>query len=233
MNEDTKFSRRESLLAAGGLIAAALIPEAAAAGRVGAGGGRVRCDLVRADAGADGGPVLRAGREGAPQHHRGQAGHAARPSTDSRRRLDVQADQERGRRHLARGRARRLLGRSRRQSRHELHARHPEDGQRRACALPIGLSRLVSGPRRAHPREGASRRHRRAHGSVLLQGRADRRGVQAVAVQLAGEPGHAERRRLDLPERRQPLDAEGDEARHRIPRRDHHGRPPRLTRGGD
>jgi protocatechuate 3,4-dioxygenase beta subunit len=51
MNEDTKISRRDSLLAAGGLIAAALIPEAASAAGSGSGpaavaSGAISCVLT-------------------------------------------------------------------------------------------------------------------------------------------------------------------------------------------
>ncbi len=51
MNEDTRFSRRDSLLAAGGLIAAALIPEAASAAGSGSGpaavaSGAISCVLT-------------------------------------------------------------------------------------------------------------------------------------------------------------------------------------------
>ena len=47
----------------------------------------------------------------------------------------------------------------------------------------------------------------------------------ALAVQLAAGPGHAKRQRHDLPQRRQPLDAEAPQGRDGRIRVDHHGRP--------
>ena len=55
----------------------------------------------------------------------------------------------------------------------------PEDGRERARRLHDDLSRLVPGPRRAHPRQGARRRQRRAHRPALLQRRAHGRRLPA------------------------------------------------------
>jgi protocatechuate 3,4-dioxygenase beta subunit len=63
-------------------------------------------------------------------------------------------------------------------------------------------------------------------GQLFFPGRPDRRRLQAIAVQPATEPVDAECHRLDLPERRQPLDAARREERQRVRREDHHGRQP-------
>ena len=78
-------------------------------------------------------------------------------------------------------------------------ARHPAHRRERASRLQDHLPRLVPGPRRAHPRQGPHGRQRRAHRPALLPRRRHRRRLQARAVPGARHPGHAERRRLDLP----------------------------------
>ena len=75
------------------------------------------------------------------------------------------------------------------------------------------LSRLVPRPHRPHPRQGAHRRHRRPHGSALLQRHGDRRRLPQGSVPLPRRADDPERRRLDLPERRQPLAGAAREGR--------------------
>ena len=65
---------------------------------------------VRALARADRGSVLHRRHEGAAQHHRGPPGSAARAPADVARRVDLQADQGRRGRHLARERRREVFG---------------------------------------------------------------------------------------------------------------------------
>ena len=89
---------------------------------------------------------------------------------------------KRRRGHLARGRRRRLLRLRSRRREPDVHARHPAHERRRAGALPDRLPGLVSGPDRAHPREGARRRKRRPHGAALLPRLVHGRRLQEVAV---------------------------------------------------
>ena len=147
----------------------------------GSGRRRLRPAHLRALTRADGRPVLHRRREAAPRHHGGPAGRAAAPAAARRGRLDLQADQGRRRGHLARGRARRLLGLRLGLGQPHLHARDPEDRRDRPSALPLGLARLVPGPHRAHPREGARRRESRPHGPALLPGRGHRQGLPPQA----------------------------------------------------
>src|SRR6185436_20279287 len=99
------------------------------------------------------------------------------------------------------------------------------DGRQRRRDLQDGLPGLVPRPRGAHPREGARRRQRRPHGTVLLPGERHERRREARAVQPARDARHAERLRLDLPECRQPLDAEADAEWEGLRGRDLDGRP--------
>ena len=85
-----------------------------------------------------------------------------------RQRLHLQADQGCGRRHLARRCRRRLLGVRARGREPHVHARRQRTSAKGLALLSHGLPGLVSGPHRAHPREGAPRRQRRAHRSALL-----------------------------------------------------------------
>ena len=59
-----------------------------------------------------------------------------------------------------------------------LPARRPEDERERHRDVHDDLPRLVSGPHGAHPREGAHRRQRRAHGPALLRRRAHGQGLR-------------------------------------------------------
>ena len=76
------------------------------------------------------------------------------------------------------------------------------------------LPGLVSGPRRPHPRQGARRRQRRPHRAAILPRGGLERGLQTQAVQQPrGDARHAQRRRLDLPQRRQQGAAQAAEGR--------------------
>ena len=123
---------------------------------------------LRALARADRGPVLHPRREGAPRHHRGAPG---RPSRCAWRpgRVHLSADQGRRRRHLARERRGRVLGRGgQRHGRADLPARDPAHRRQGARALQDRLPGLVSRPGRAHPRHGARGRRHRAHRAAVL-----------------------------------------------------------------
>jgi protocatechuate 3,4-dioxygenase beta subunit len=76
-----------------------------------------------------------------------------------------------------------------------------------------------------------ARRQHRSHRPALLSGHAHGHGLQALAVQLASWPRPAQQRGQHLSQRRQPLDAEAPQGRHRLYRLDLDGRPPLLTGG--
>ena len=101
---------------------------------------------------------------------------------------DVQADQGRGRRHLACGRRRELLRVRLRHVEQDVLARNPEDRQERPRCIHDDLSRLVPRTRGAHPREGARRRERRPYRPAVLPGRPDARGLQGGAYAARGNP---------------------------------------------
>ena len=115
------------------------------------------------------------------------------------RRHELQADQGRRRRHLARERRRQVLRRGgQRHRRPHVPARHPAHRREGARALQDGLPRLVPGPRRAHPREGARRRRRRAHGPAVLPRQLHGRRLQARALPRTRHARRAQHRRLHL-----------------------------------
>ncbi len=129
----------------------------------------------------------------------GQPGAPLAPAADRARRNDLQARQGRGRRHLARQRRRRLLRRgSQRHGRTHLSARHPAHRRERPRALQDRVPGLVPGPRRAHPRQGARRRQRRAHRPALLPRRFHGRRLPARPLQGAWAPDVRNAARLDL-----------------------------------
>src|SRR5207244_2278419 len=169
--------------------------------------------------------VLHRERARAPHHHGRPSRHAADTPARGRRRRDVQAHQGRRGRRLARRRGRGLLRLRARSREPHVHARDPEDGREGRRGLPDRLSGLVHGPDRPHPREGARPRPRRPHGPALLPGQAHRRRVQEGAVLEPARPRRPQRDRLDLPQRRQAVDAQLAQARSRLRGHDQDGRP--------
>ena len=73
--------------------------------------------------------------------------------------------------------------------------------------FPHRVPRLVPGPRRSHPREGAHLGQRRAHRPAVLPGRDDRRRLPPRGVPRPRRARHPQRRRRDLPQRRPQVDA--------------------------
>ena len=76
-------------------------------------------------------------------------------------------------------------------------------------------------------------RQRRPHGAAVLPRLGHGQGLHAVAVQLTAGALDAQPRRLDLSQRRQPLDAEAEEGGERLHGLDHHGRPEIGRKSGD
>jgi hypothetical protein len=179
---------------------------------------------VRPDPGEDRGSVLPRRRKGAARHHRRASRLAADPPPHRRRCLDLQADQRRRGRHLARRRRRQLLRVRSRQRQPDLHARDPAHGHKRRRDLPHRLPRLVPGPYRSYPREGARQGTSRPHRTAFLLRHPDGSGLPQHPVQQAPEPHHAQRERLDLHQRRPSVDAGRQPPRsRRVPRQDHGG----------
>ena len=112
MTDESRISRRDSLLKLGGLLAGATavggwkVAEEAGAGPAAVASGAVSCVLAPE---TDRGPVLPRRPQDPPRHPRGQGRSAAHAAAHRPRRLDVQADQGRGSRHLALRRRRRVL----------------------------------------------------------------------------------------------------------------------------
>jgi len=78
----------------------------------------------------------------------------------------------------------------------------------------------------------ARRRQRHPYRTALLRRCAHRQGLREDAVFIASESNHAQRERLDLRQRRQPLDAHGQEAGLGLRRLDLDGRSRLAGAGG-
>jgi protocatechuate 3,4-dioxygenase beta subunit len=220
MDENTTFSRRETLLAAGGLIAAALIPEAASAagsGPAAVASGAISCVLTPE---LTEGPYyvpaekvrrnITEGKPGAPLDLRLTVVDASTCKPIKSAVVDIwHADAVGVYSGAVAGNA----------GTNFMRGIQKTDS--------TGLARFIS----VYPgwyQGRAVHIHVKVHlGGTVVHTHG--RGVQAVALLDAWPPRHAECSRLHLPERRQQVDAQGDEARYRLPRRDHDGRAPRLT----
>jgi hypothetical protein len=168
--ENVKLTRRSSLLGITGFLFGLLgwkASDSDGAGPAAVASGAVSCVLT---AEQTEGPYYITGEKLRRNITEGRAGVPLLLRLRVVGRLDVQADPARRGRHLACGRARRLLGVRLRRQEPNVHARDPEDRCERARPLPYGLPGLVSRTYRAHPREGARRRQRRPHGAALLPG---------------------------------------------------------------
>ena len=202
-----RLSRRTTLVRAGGLAAVALgASSLTAESRRERRAERAR---VRARARDDRGPVLHRRREGAPQHHRGPAGSAARAAPERARRVDLQADQGRRSRHLARERRRASTRAWRPTTR---VGRTYLRGIQRTDAKGLAIFKTV------YPGWYPGRAvhiHVKVHvgGDAVHTGQLFFRDSFTDAVykrapyKARGARGHAQRRRLDLRRRRQPLAA--------------------------
>ena len=209
MDDATTRIDRRTVLRTAGLagLAAAFGPKALAL----LGEGGERGDHLRADARDDRGAVLGRGHDDAARHPRGQAGAAAADPLHGRQREDVQDDQGRRRRDLARRRRGRVLGLRRR-----LVGRRPA-GRRRwrrpRRATSVATRRAMRAARRSSSRSSRAgtagrtphihmkvqrRRRHRPHGPGLLR-REDHGGrLQAGAVPRPGPGRHAARLGHDL-----------------------------------
>ncbi len=152
-----RLTRRRSLLGLGGLFAAAL-----GAGAAKATDGTALPGSPPARSSASSRPEMTKGpyyisgeklRRDISDGQAGRRGSISRSPSSTPRRCRPIKRRDRG--HLALRRRRRLLRLRRGRLEPHVPARHAEDGRARRRPLQDDLSRLVSRPRGAHPREGA------------------------------------------------------------------------------
>ena len=134
-----------------------------------------------ADRRADRGSVLLRRRPDPQRHPRGPRGREAAAGRARARGRGVRADPQRRRGHLALRRDRELLGVRGRGGR-DLPARRAGHERGRDRRVHDGLSRLVPGPDRAHPRQGPHRQADGADHPALLLRRLQREGLRGRAL---------------------------------------------------
>ena len=193
-------------------------------------GGGLRSRLLRADARADGRPVLPARRQGAAQRHRGQAGRAA----------DAEADGASTSRRASRSRAPRSTSGIATPIGTYAAATHKTflRGIQKTDAKGVATFKTIYPGwyqgRTVHIHVKVSLGGNVVHtGQLYFPRLHHRQGLHAVAVQIAAGTYDAQPRRLDLSQRRQPLDAEAEEGGERLHGLDHHGRPEIGRKSGD
>ena len=187
---------------------------------------------LRAVAGDDRRPLLPARREAAPRHHRGSPRSAARVAPDRARRDQLPPDQGRGRRHLARQRRRASI-RARRPTTPSVA---PTCAESSAPTLK-GLALFKTVYPGWYPGR-AVHIHVKVHvgGDVVHTGQVFFRDSFTDAVykrqpyRARGTAGHAQQRRLDLRQRREPLAAQHAHRRQRLRRVDQPGRSAVIRR---
>ena len=181
--EADRISRRSTLVRAGGLAAAAITAGSAPAGALASDQGRSAAAACVLSPEMTDGPYYLPGEKVRRNITRRPAGRAAGTALQRGRRRDLQGDQGRRGRHLARERRWQVLGRGgQRHRRPHLPAGHPAHRREGPGPLPERLPGLVPRPRRPHPCEGPPGRRRRAHGPGVLPRQLHRRRLPASAL---------------------------------------------------